>query len=422
MKKGKIHIWLLVCILSFSGFFLSYGKILAASATIYLTEPKEIVKSGETFTVIVVVQSSEEIGNVEAFVSFDKEMASFQSGGLFATGGDGIVMIRDWDTSQESTRKKYPLTFKAKKDGECKFEISKDASVYHASSEESMSVSCVNLALQIGEIKRSEPDPIENPEVKENTTEKGIYPTLETLTMSDGILAPLFEPKTYQYKTEVDSTVENLEISAIPENKGDTVTIKGNEDLKEGKNKVTIILTSSLGRERTYTIEVIKNSKENDVSKHETEDGSIYCTKEDEELTLTQTLKLTIKTPNKSIIPMGYDRTNLRIDGVSIPAYMKAEDMKADTYLIYGVDGKGNAGFYQYNRLTKTITPIGKEVENKNTSSNTEDTTETNFQLIIVIILLGIICTVLSVILALQLLKKPQPVVEDDNLFDHWKH
>lgn len=119
---------------------------------------------------------------------------------------------------------------------------------------------------------------------------------------------------------------------------------------------------------------------------------------------------------------MGYDRTNIRIDGVSIPAYMKTEDLKADTYLIYGVDGKGNAGFYQYNRLTKTITPIAKEVENKNTSSNTEDTTETNFQLIIVIILLGIICTVLSVILALQLLKKPQPVVEDDNLFDHWKH
>lgn len=422
MKKRKIHIWLLVCILSFSGFFLSYGKMLAASATIYLTEPKEIVKSGETFTVIVVVQSSESIGNVEAFVSFDKDMVSFQSGGLFATAGDDLVMIRDWDTSEESTRKKYLLTFKAKKDGECKFETSNDASVYDATTKETMSVSCVNLSMQIGGTKTDEPETVDNPEVKENSTGKGAYPILETLTVSDGILAPLFEPKTYQYKTEVNSTVQALEISAIPENKGDTVTIEGNEDIKEGKNKVTITLTSSLGRERIYTIEVIKNNQAKDVPAENTEDGSIHCTKEDGAITLTQSLKLIIKNPDKSFIPTGYEQTSIRIDGISIPAYMKAEDLKADTYLVYGTDQNENTGFYQYNRLTKTIAPITNEVKNNN-NTNTENTMEANFQLIIVIVVLGIICTILSVILALQFLKKRQTAVdEEENFFDDWKY
>lgn len=423
MKKRKIHIWMLVCLLSFSGFLLSYGKTYAASATISLTEPKEVVKSGDTFTVIVVIQSSEPIGNVEAFVSFEKDKVSFESGGLFATAGDGLVMIRDWDKSDESTRKKYPLTFKAKKDGECRFETSNDASVYDAATQETMSVSCVNLNLMVGGTKNESEETVEDPEVKEKTTDKVSYPSLETLTVSNGILAPLFEPEIYQYEIEVDNKVESLKISAVPKDKGDKVEIEGNENLEEGLNKVTITVTSAFDRTRVYTIQVTKND-EKPVNEEEenTDTSEIQCTKQGDVLTLSQTLKLTVETPDRDDIPLGFEQTSIRIDGQSVPAYMKAEDLKADTYLIYGTDQNGNTGFYQYNRLTKRMEPMSSHVGNADSYSQPSDTLEANFQLIIVVFILGVVCIVLSVLLALQLFKKRHIAEEENNMFDEWKY
>ncbi|MSS62572.1 cadherin-like beta sandwich domain-containing protein [Velocimicrobium porci] len=422
MKEKKIHIWLIVCILSVSGFLLSGTVSLAASATISLTEPGKVVKSGDTFTVVVLIESSEEIGNVEAFVSFDTKMVSFKSGGLYATGGDGLVMISDWNSSGESKRKKYPLTFEAKKNGTCKFEVENDASIYD-SSEVSMSVSSVNLSMEIGETKKTaEQETVNNPEVKEQTKDKGVYPALETLTISDGILAPLFEPEVYEYKVVVDSTVDKIGVSAIPKNKGDKVVISGNEALQEGKNEIVISLTSSLGRTKKYTIEVTKNaSKESDESVEKEKLSGIHCNKEDGKIKLTQFMALTIEEANEDELLKGYEKTSLRMDGITVPAYMKSNDWKSKLFLLYGTDEEGNTGFFQYNSATKTIQPYQLDGTSEDKTEQT-DSSNDNMQLIVVIVILGIVCTILSVILALQFVKKKAVDDEDDDIFKDFKY
>lgn len=422
MKKRKIHIWVIVCILSVSGFLLSERISLAASATISLTEPKEVVKSGDTFTVMVLVESSETIGNIEAFVSFDTKMVSFKSGGLYATGGDGLVMISDWNSSGESKRKKYPLTFQAKKNGTCKFEVENNASVYD-SSDVSMSVSCVNLSMDIGEVKNDKEETVENPEVREQTKDKGVYPVLETLTLSDGILAPLFDPEVYDYKVVVDSSVDKIGVSAIPKNKGDEVKISGNETLKEGKNEIVISLTSSLGRTRKYTIEVTKSaSKEESDTDDKTKSGGIHCKEESGKISLTQSTVLTVEEAKEEDIPSDYEKTSIRIDGISIPAYMKRNDMKSTIFLLYGADSEGNTGFFQYDSEKKIIQPYQGNDKIKDNTENGQDTSSANMQLIVVIVILGIICTVLSVVLTLQLIKKKDNSKDDDDIFKEFKY
>lgn len=66
-----------------------------------------------------------------------------------------------------------------------------------------------------------------------------------------------FNPDTYNYQLSLSSYVDKLDITATPSKADATVEIIGNQDFKEGKNTVTILLTSADGKETaTYQIEV----------------------------------------------------------------------------------------------------------------------------------------------------------------------
>lgn len=66
-----------------------------------------------------------------------------------------------------------------------------------------------------------------------------------------------FNPDTYNYQLSLNSYVDKLDITATPSKADATVEIIGNQDFKEGKNTVTILLTSADGKETaTYQIEV----------------------------------------------------------------------------------------------------------------------------------------------------------------------
>lgn len=63
-----------------------------------------------------------------------------------------------------------------------------------------------------------------------------------------------------EYKVKIPSNVDKLDISAIPVSDSSKVTIKGNQNLKDGSNTVIVEVTDKNGFTKSYTIDVEKES------------------------------------------------------------------------------------------------------------------------------------------------------------------
>ena len=81
---------------------------------------------------------------------------------------------------------------------------------------------------------------------------------LQSLAIKDTDIASMFKTDTYEYEIYVKD-VAKLEIEAISNDETATVEILGNEDLQEGENTITIIVSSQDGKEKvTYQIKANK--------------------------------------------------------------------------------------------------------------------------------------------------------------------
>lgn len=84
---------------------------------------------------------------------------------------------------------------------------------------------------------------------------------LETLEISKGKLSPAFDSSITNYSVTVGSSVTKLDITAVANDENATIEIAGNEELKEGKNIITILVRNSDNSEVvTYQINVTQKS------------------------------------------------------------------------------------------------------------------------------------------------------------------
>ena len=67
---------------------------------------------------------------------------------------------------------------------------------------------------------------------------------MENLAVDSYFLQPEFSANTTNYNIEVSNDIDKLNILAIPQNINASVSIIGNENLKEGKNNIKIIVTA----------------------------------------------------------------------------------------------------------------------------------------------------------------------------------
>lgn len=417
-KKLISFVWMLLFCLF--GALASGKEAWAASSVVSLTTGEEEVMKGDTFSVMVTLESADDIGNVELFVVFDSSKVSFLKDGKYTTGGDGLVLISDWNGSAASALKKYTLEFKAKKKGTCKFSIGDQPVVCLANSEEQMSVSSVNMSVEVVTRQTEEEQEKDTQEV--TVTEK---PTsdkmaeLKNILVAEGSLTPEFNKSITAYTITVPNEVTSLSISALAESADTEITIKGNEELIVGENLITITAQNGNGAKKEYRITAFREAKaleamengtpgekpESGVHAMETEDGQV----------ITQYTKVYVKElEDETQIPAGYMKTSIRLDNHTITAYMQENDMSSETYLIYGTDGEGNTGFYEYNRVDYTLRPYEANYGG-NTARESAEIVNANFQMMTAIIILILICAALSVALALQLLKKKQQKAKEDD-------
>lgn len=88
---------------------------------------------------------------------------------------------------------------------------------------------------------------------------------IASIKLSDGTLSPNFDSMTNDYTATVGLDVDKLDIDITTEDPSANVAIKGNENLVEGENTITITVTSSDGENKqVYTIIVTKEKLDDD--------------------------------------------------------------------------------------------------------------------------------------------------------------
>ena len=116
----------------------------------------------------------------------------------------------------------------------------------------------INVTRQAQNAVTTEPGDDEENSSQENVDSKL---KLEKLEISKGKLSPEFNGSVTDYSLTVGSSVEKIDITAIANDENATIEIAGNEDLKEGKNIITILVRNSDDSEIvTYQIDVTKKS------------------------------------------------------------------------------------------------------------------------------------------------------------------
>lgn len=116
----------------------------------------------------------------------------------------------------------------------------------------------------------TEETPTEETPVEENPTEEETSKVfgLSKLEIKNSTLSPKFDLETYEYTIGIKEDISSLEIEAVANNENATVEIIGNENLQDGENVITILVTNAeTGEVATYQIIVNKNTQKEGVAK-----------------------------------------------------------------------------------------------------------------------------------------------------------
>lgn len=387
------------------------GKAInAASASVAFSSSKEEYTVGESFIVTLTAESSSGISGIQTYVAYDPAVLELTDVGKCVSGENGLILISDLE-GEEQVRE-YHMKFTAKKAGTTEVYVSDTVHMYSGQDSKQMSVSQNTLPLHIVE---------QQDQIEQQVENKG----LESLEVSQGQLTPAFSTDVTQYEVEVESDVNLLYIEAKAKLQADLVTIRGNDNLREGENQATVTVSGTNKIDKVYTIKIYKKSKQEEALEEETEKveeaqsggeekqkSGLTFYSEDGALHMKYNLDFEIvPIPDISVIPNGFVQTVISIEGQEVIVYVP-KDNQGDFVLIYGRKQDGEAKFYQYDRVGQWISSYGGEnLEYKKVSTpGYEKTDNISGYLYGVIVLL----VVFVVVLLSLLLHKRKNDYEDD--------
>ena len=155
---------------------------------------------------------------------------------------------------RKQTEQIIELKFKAKEAGTANISANRE---FYKSNGEDIKIQYGEGNVQIEELDTTQ----EEQEIQSNNNISSDNAYLEILRLDKEGITPSFNKEITEYYITVDSTVNNLQITAIPENIEANVEIKGNNNLVNGINKIEIIVTSKDGsKKKIYNINVTKTS------------------------------------------------------------------------------------------------------------------------------------------------------------------
>lgn len=319
----------------------------AASAKVHLTADQNEISVGDTVIVYIKINSGTIFGDFEANLTYDKNILEYKSRESIITGDNGYLRISDMNRDRTDTSRKYALEFKALKMGKCELAFDDKVVVYDESGNEMpVSSDTVNITVKASK-----------------SASKNAY--LKSMKTSPENISPDFNKKVYSYNINVDNDIKKLIIGAIPEDDKATVSVTGNDYLKEGENKIIITVLAESGDIIEYTIKVFRKtsptvtitptvtagpSVEDDMTasfRIEQRNGENY-------MICSGSYKL-MEPGSEVAIPKGYTKTTLMISDSAITVYTPSKEPQSDFVLIYAENSSGQAGFYQYDKTENTL-------------------------------------------------------------------
>ena len=165
---------------------------------------------------------------------------------------------------------------------------------------------------------------------------------LSSLTIEGVKLLPEFSKSTLEYSAEVDNTVEKITIAATADDSGATISGLGEQELQEGINTFTIVVTAPNGATKTYTINISKAEK----------DPIIIKIGKDSYTVLRKIEGLTI--------PDDFEETSVKINDENVQG-LKSSNSKV--ILVALLDKNSKSSWYIYDEKTKTYS---KYIETNN--------------------------------------------------------
>ena len=290
MEKSKKYIILnLMIMLILSAAICSLPAYAAGQAAFSI--PSGAVAQGENFNVSITFSGSENIGSVDASMSYDDSAVQFVSGDN-SSGGGGIVTIKGFpDSPSDSVT--FSMTFKALKQGSSNMNLT-NCSIF---SEDGTSIGSptayanITVAQGAGEsntaVSSEKPDETSVSESQATTqqttsetsqqTDANGVPTqgvLKALTVDHGTLSPQFAWNVYNYTVNVGYDVTNVEIEGTTASLSDYIWYTGTSECQVGENIRTITVTASSGEETTYTIKIIRADENEAALNQDAQDSS----------------------------------------------------------------------------------------------------------------------------------------------------
>lgn len=233
-----------------------------ADSKIILTCDKNSINKDDEFKVTADINNTD-IAAFTIWMYFDNEKVEC------LTKLDNINILENriiytWfsDTGKnKSLTELLELEFKAKDNGIATFSIIGE--FYNQNGEE-IDIQYNNLDVNIGEEEKIETqsDTIESQNIRDDNS------NLEIMRLNQEGITPNFDPNIQEYYLVIDESIDDIDVTAIPENKESQVKITGNKNLKIGKNIINIEVTSKdKTNVKNYKINITKT---NNISKTNT--------------------------------------------------------------------------------------------------------------------------------------------------------
>lgn len=171
--------------------------------------------------------------------------------------------------------------------------------------------------------------------------EKSNNNNLKGLSIDNATLTPDFNKDTLEYRVDLESSVEKININAIKEDGYASVDGAGEKEIAEGENRFEIVVTSETGNKKTYTI--IANVVDNNPITQEVDGKKLSLVKRNKSLTKPNDDFVESKvTISDTEIPAFYnEKLNLTLVG------LKDEDGKITLY-IYDQDKNTYSKYQQF--------------------------------------------------------------------------
>lgn len=285
MKKSLIIISSVIML------FLLSGNVQAAG-TVSLASNKSNVYVGDEFTITVNL-SGASVATLTTRVTVDTSKVDYISGPSNSNYSNGKVIYTWTDpnggASPISSGTIATFKFRAKAKGTANFTVSGD---FYDENENRVSPTFSGKSVTISEVtpppQQSTPSTPSIPSESTPSTPSTSQQTPSTNTSTSGGSAntvvssnaflkslqlnvegvsPKFNRNTTQYYLTVSNSVNDINVTAVPENSDAKVTVIGNLGLTIGVNKISVLVTAQDGKtKKTYTINVSKTDDPNNAN------------------------------------------------------------------------------------------------------------------------------------------------------------